>query len=210
MKRHIVIASVAAAALLTGGTAVAIAGSGSTDRARSSSTAPEALTAQASGTASGTTARASFSDAAEAALKAVPGTLASLDLDHGARTTWDADVLGDDGRWHEITLDASDARVLSQRVDRDENDPEDAAENAAEAAALKKATVTATEAARKAAPRSTVTSVEFDDDGTPAWEVEVVRDHTEHELYVDARSGKVTQAPADDDHDNDDDYGDDD
>ncbi|MEU2208655.1 PepSY domain-containing protein [Streptomyces hygroscopicus] len=206
MKRHIVIASVAAAALLTGGTAVAIAGSGngSTDRARSSSTAPEALTSQASGTASGTTARASFSDAAEAALKAVPGTLASLDLDHGARPTWDADVLGDDGTWHEITLDASDARVLSQRVDRDDNDPEDAAEDAAEAAALKKATVTATEAARKAAPRSTVTSVEFDDDGTPAWEVEVVRGHTEHELYVDAQSGKVTQAPADDDHDNDD------
>ncbi|MFI7308676.1 PepSY domain-containing protein [Streptomyces hygroscopicus] len=207
MKRHIVIASVAAAALLTGGTAVAIAGSGngSTDRARSSSTAPEALTSQASGTASGTTARASFSDAAEAALKAVPGTLASLDLDHGARPTWDADVLGDDGTWHEITLDASDARVLSQRVDRDDNDPEDAAEDAAEAAALKKAAVTATEAARKAAPRSTVTSVEFDDDGTPAWEVEVVRGHTEHELYVDAQSGKVTQAPADDDHDNDDD-----
>ncbi|MFE2028790.1 PepSY domain-containing protein [Streptomyces hygroscopicus] len=208
MKRHIVIVSVAAAALLTGGTAVAIAGSGSgsTDRARSSSTAPEAQISQASGTASGTTARASFSDAAEAALKAVPGTLASLDLDHGARTTWDADVLGDDGTWHEITLDASDARVLSQRVDRDDNDPEDAAE----AAALKKAAVTATEAARKAAPRSTVTSVEFDDDGTPAWEVEVVRGHTEHELHVDAQSGKVTQAPADDDHDNDDDYGDDD
>ncbi|GLV77419.1 PepSY domain-containing protein [Streptomyces hygroscopicus] len=207
MKRHIAIASVAAAALLTGGTAVAIAGSGngSTDRARSSSTASEALTSQASGTASGTTARASFSDTAEAALKAVPGTLASLDLDHGARTTWDADVLGDDGTWHEITLDASDARVLSQRVDRDDNDPEDAAEDAAEAAALKKAAVTATEAARKAAPRSTVTSVEFDDDGTPAWEVEVVRGHTEHELYVDAQSGKVTQAPADDDHDNDDD-----
>ncbi|WNE98933.1 peptidase M4 [Streptomyces luomodiensis] len=212
MKRNIVIASVAAAALLTGGTAFAVAGGGA-DRAPSSSAAAADAWAggQSGDRADGasTTTRASFSDAAEAALKAVPGTLASLDLDHGQ---WEADVLGKDGAWHEVTLDASDAKVVDQRVDRDDNDAEDAAEDAAEAAALKKAAVSATEAARKAASHGTVTSVEFDGDRTAVWEVEVVKNHKEHDLTVGLQSGKVTQAPADDDHgDNDsDDHGDDD
>jgi uncharacterized membrane protein YkoI len=199
MKRNIVIASVAVATLLAGGTAFAVAGNGADGGTRPSSTAPKALTSQAAD-ASGSTARASFTEAADAALKAVPGKLASLDLDHDARTTWDADVLGKDGKWHEVTLDASNAKVLSQRVDRDENDGEDAAEGAA----LKKATVSATEAARKAASRGTVTSVEFDGDGTPTWEVEVVKNHKEHDLNVDPQSSKITHPRADDDHGDDD------
>ncbi|MEK8172636.1 hypothetical protein NKH77_36140 [Streptomyces sp. M19] len=48
--------------------------------------------------------------------------------------------------------------------------------------------------------------MEFDDDRTASWEVEVVgTDHREHELAVDARTGEVTSAPADDDHDDHDD-----
>ncbi|MER7880863.1 PepSY domain-containing protein [Streptomyces solisilvae] len=197
MKR-IVIASVAAAALLTGGTAFAVAGGGN-DGAQSTSTASQPTDAPAA-------ARASLSDAAHAALKAVPGTLDSIDREHGR---WEADVLGKDGRWHEVTLDASNAKVIGQRIDRDTD-----AEDAAEARALRNADVSAIEAARKAASRGTVTSVEFDDDRTPAWEVETVKDHKERDLNVDAHSGKVTQAPADDhdgdDHDGDDDHGDDD
>ncbi|MEU9962712.1 PepSY domain-containing protein [Streptomyces malaysiensis] len=197
MKR-IVIASVAAAALLTGGTAFAVAGKG-TDDAQSTSTASQPTDAPAA-------ARASLSDAAHAALKAVPGTLDSIDREHGR---WEADVLGKDGKWHEVTLDASNAKVIGQRIDRDTD-----AEDAAEARALRNADVSAIEAARKAASRGTVTSVEFDDDRTPAWEVETVKDHKERDLNVDAHSGKVTQAPADDhdgdDHDGDDDHGDDD
>ncbi|PNG92822.1 PepSY domain-containing protein [Streptomyces malaysiensis] len=197
MKR-IVIASVAAAALLTGGTAFAVAGGGN-DRAQSTSTASQPTDAP-------TAARASLSDAAHAALKAVPGTLDSIDREHGR---WEADVLGKDGKWHEVTLDASNAKVIGQRIDRDTD-----AEDAAEARALRNADVSAIEAARKAASRGTVTSVEFDDDRTPAWEVETVKDHKERDLNVDAHSGKVTQAPADDhdgdDHDGDDDHGDDD
>ncbi|MBO3676602.1 PepSY domain-containing protein [Streptomyces sp. NEAU-YJ-81] len=204
MKRNIVIASVAAAALLTGGTAVAVAGTQS-----SSTGAPTTHAADAAGTtagesfsdaahASGTTARASFSDAAHAALKAVPGTLDSLDLDHGARTTWDAEILGKDGKWHEVTLDASNAKVLNQHIDRDTD-----AEDAAEAKALRNADVSATEAARKAASSGTVTSVEFDGDRTPVWEVETVKNHKERDLNVNAQSGKVTQAPSDDDGDDD-------
>ncbi|WPB90835.1 PepSY domain-containing protein [Streptomyces malaysiensis] len=197
MKR-IVIASVAAAALLTGGTAFAVAGGGN-DGAPSTSTASQPTDAPAA-------ARASLSDAAHAALKAVPGTLDSIDREHGR---WEADVLGKDGKWHEVTLDASNTKVIGQRIDRDTD-----AEDAAEARALRNADVSAIEAARKAASRGTVTSVEFDDDRTPAWEVETVKDHKERDLNVDAHSGKVTQAPADDhdgdDHDGDDDHGDDD
>ncbi|AQA14108.1 PepSY domain-containing protein [Streptomyces malaysiensis] len=197
MKR-IVIASVAAAALLTGGTAFAVAGGGN-DSAQSTSTASQPTDAPAA-------ARASLSDAAHAALKAVPGTLDSIDREHGR---WEADVLGKDGKWHEVTLDAANAKVIGQRIDRDTD-----AEDAAEARALRNADVSAIEAARKAASRGTVTSVEFDDDRTPAWEVETVKDHKERDLNVDAHSGKVTQAPTDDhdgdDHDGDDDHGDDD
>ncbi|AQW53461.1 PepSY domain-containing protein [Streptomyces violaceusniger] len=180
MKRNIVIASVTAAALLSG-TAVAVAGTQS-----SSTGAPTTHTTNASGT----TARASFSDAAHAALKAVPGTLDSLDRDHGR---WDAEILGKDGKWHEVTLDASNAKVLNQHIDRDTD-----AEDAAEAKALRNADISATEAARKAASSGTVTSVEFDGDRTPVWEVETVKNHKERDLNVNAQSGKVTQAPSDD------------
>ncbi|MER8154420.1 PepSY domain-containing protein [Streptomyces sp. NPDC094472] len=182
MKRNVVIASVTAAALLTGGTAVAVAGTqSSSPAARSASPA-----AQSTGM--------SLTEAANAALKAVPGTLDSLDRDHGARTTWDAEILGKDGKWHEVTLDASNGKVLNQHIDRDTD-----AEDAAEAKALRNADVSATEAARKAASRGTVTSVEFDSDRTPVWEVETVKNHKESDLNVNAQSGKVTQAPSDDD-----------
>ncbi|GAA0539255.1 MULTISPECIES: PepSY domain-containing protein [Streptomyces] len=187
MKRNIVIASVTAAALLTGGTAVAVA---------STTGAPTTHATNASGT----TARTSFSEAAQIALKAVPGTLGSLDRDHGARTTWDAEILGKDGKWHEVTLDASTGKVLNQHIDRDTD-----AEDAAEAKALRNADVSATEAARKAASRGTVTSVEFDGDRTQVWEVETVKNHKERDLNVNAQSGKVTQAPSDDDGDDGDD-----
>ncbi|MFJ1992846.1 PepSY domain-containing protein [Streptomyces asiaticus] len=184
MKRNIVIASVAAAALVTGGTAVAVAGT--------QSSSPAARSASPAAASTG----ASLTQAADAALKAVPGTLDSIDRDHGR---WEADVLGKDGKWHEVTLDAN-GKVIGQRVDPDDNDPEDAAE----AKALRNADVSAIEAARKAAPQSTVTSVEFDGDHSPVWEVETVKNHKERDLNVDAHSGKVTQTPADDDHDDDD------
>ncbi|WP_432253212.1 PepSY domain-containing protein [Streptomyces sp. HNM1019] len=202
MKRNIVIASVVAAALATGGTAVAVAGtqSSSSGTQSSSSAARSSSAAGQSGSAATASTGASLSQAAGAALKAVPGTLDSIDRDHGR---WEADVLAKDGTWHEVTLDAS-GKVLHQRVDRDDNDPEDAAE----AKALRQATVSATEAARKAASYSTVTSVEFDGDRTPVWEVDTVKNHKERDLIVDPQSGKVTQAPADDDHGDDD--GDDD
>ncbi|MEK8172637.1 hypothetical protein NKH77_36145 [Streptomyces sp. M19] len=38
------------------------------------------------------------------------------------KATWDVDVLGEDGRWHDLTLDADTAKVLDRHVDRDEED----------------------------------------------------------------------------------------
>ncbi|MEU8822845.1 PepSY domain-containing protein [Streptomyces sp. NPDC048636] len=143
-------------------------------------------------------ARVTLSDAAATALKAAPGTLSSIDLDDDARTTaWDAEILGKDGKWHEVGVDATSGKVLNQRVDREEAADSD---DAAERAALKKADVSAVEAARKAAAGgSTVTSVGIDDDRAAAWEVEVVKNHKERELTVDAQTGKVAQTASDDD-----------
>ncbi|MBL1102223.1 PepSY domain-containing protein [Streptomyces coffeae] len=217
MKRNIVIATVAAAALIGGGTAVALADSG-TGSARSSS-AGAAGAAPASGKVASyhsddrddadeadrghesvRTARVTLSDAAATALKAVPGTLSSIDLDDDARTAaWDAEILGKDGKWHEVTVDASSGTVLNQRVDRAETDD---ANDAGERTTLKKAEVSAVEAARKAATGGgTVTSVDLDDDHAPTWEVEVVKNHKEHDLTVDPQTGKVTRTASDDDRD---------
>ncbi|QKV92515.1 PepSY domain-containing protein [Streptomyces sp. NA02950] len=214
MKRNIVIATVAAAALIGGGTAVALADSG-TGSARSSygGAAGAAGAAQASGKVAAhpsesddkddadndakaaAKARVTLSDAAGSALKAVPGTLSSIDLDDDARTAaWDAEILGKDGTWHEVTVDASSGKVLDQHVDRGEDD------DARERAALRKAEVSAVQAARKAAAGGgTATSVDIDDDHAAVWEVEVVKNHKERELTVDAQTGKVAQAPSDDD-----------
>lgn len=148
-------------------------------------------------------AKVSAPDAAAAALKAVPGTVTGLDLDADRPgLVWDADVLGKDGKWHEITLDAGNARVLNQHVDHDEDDA------AQERAAAENARTDVSAAARAAASHGTVTSVELDDDhGTKAvWEAETVtKDGKEHKLLVDPQSGKLSTVPAHDaDDDNDD------
>ncbi|WP_432035759.1 PepSY domain-containing protein [Streptomyces cucumeris] len=228
MKRNIVIATVAAAALIGGGTAVAMA-DGGTGGAQSSSSGAAGTTGKVAAyhsddtddtddaddaddrdgkddtdgadreAGSVKTARVTLSDAAGTALKAAPGTLSSIDLDDDARNAvWDAEILGKDGKWHEVGVDASSGKVLDQRVDRDEDD------DAAERAALKKADVSAVEAARKAASGGgTVTSVGIDDDRAAAWEAEVVKNHKERDLTVDAQSGKVTQNVSDDDRNDD-------
>ncbi|MCZ1007444.1 PepSY domain-containing protein [Streptomyces lydicus] len=152
-------------------------------------------------------AKVSAPDAAAAALKAVPGTVTGLDLDADRPgLVWDADVLGKDGKWHEITLDAGNARVLNQHVDHDEDD------DAQERAAAKNARTDAAAAARSAASHGTVTSVELDDDhrGKAVWEVETItKNGKEHKLLVDPQSGNVTAAPAHDTDDDDNDGADD-
>ncbi|TJZ46043.1 peptidase M4 [Streptomyces piniterrae] len=248
MKRNIIIATAAAAALIAGGTATAVAvngsdGPGSTQSGAQTSAQLAAQDAGAHGTGpakaqqraqpqaqtqgqssirvqddgrdddgredlrEAAAAKVSAPQAAAAALKAVPGTVTGLDLDSDRPgLVWDADVLGKDGKWHEITLDAGNARVLNQRVDHEDDD-----DHARERAALKNAEapkITAATAARTAAAHGTVTSVDLDDDhrGKAVWEVETVtKDGKEHKFLVDPQSGKLTAAPAqgDDDGDND-------
>lgn len=237
MKRHLIIATAAAAALVAGGTVTAVAVSNDAGSANAASggqlpakTVAHDAGAQASGTAQvqdgrssipmqdddangqeeireANAAKVSAPDAAAAALKAVPGTVTGLDLDADRPgLVWDADVLGKDGKWHEITLDAGNARVLNQHVDHDEDD------DAQERAAAKSARTDAAAAARSAASHGKVTSVELDDDhrGKAVWEVETItKDGTEHKLLVDPQSGNVSAAPAHDTDDDDNDGADD-
>ncbi|MFF8783622.1 PepSY domain-containing protein [Streptomyces sp. NPDC015125] len=238
MKRHLIIATAAAAALVAGGTVTAVAVSNDAGSAKAASggqltaqTAAHHAGPQASGTAQvqdgsssirmqdddangqeeireANAAKVSAPDAAAAALKAVPGTVTGLDLDADRPgLVWDADVLGKDGKWHEVTLDAGNGRVLNQHLDHGDDD------DAQERAAARNATTDAAAAARTAAAsHGTVTSVELDDDhGTKAvWEVETVtKDGKEHKVLVDPQSGKLSAVPAHDADDDDNDGADD-
>ncbi|WP_432145911.1 PepSY domain-containing protein [Streptomyces sp. bgisy084] len=225
MKRHLIIATAAAAALVAGGTvtAVAVSADGSGTRSGAPVSAAHDTAPAGSGTAhvqdgsssirmqdddangqedrrEARAAKVSAPDAAAAALKAVPGTVSGLDLDvDRAGLVWEADVLGKDGKWHEVTLDAGNARVLNQRIDHDDDDDAD------ERAALRNAHTDAASAARTAAPHGTVTSVDLDDDrGKAVWEVETLaKDGKEHKLVVDPQSAKLSAVPAQADDDND-------
>ncbi|MEU8785103.1 PepSY domain-containing protein [Streptomyces sp. NPDC048637] len=234
MKRHLIIATAAAAALVAGGTVTAVAvshdGSGSA-RSGAPVTAQPAAHDTGSGTAQVQDSRSSIHlqdddadgqeetrearaakvtapDAAAAALKAVPGTVAGLDLDADrSGLVWDADVLGKDGKSYEVTLDAGTARVLNQHIDHDDDD------DARERAALQNTRTDAGTAARTAAAsHGTVTSIELDDDhrAKAVWEVETVtKDGKEHKLLVDAQSGNLSAVPAHDADDDDNDGADD-
>ncbi|UZJ29569.1 PepSY domain-containing protein [Streptomyces endophytica] len=198
MKRHLAIATAAAAALLAGGTvtAVAVSGSGSGNGAPAAGHSPQDTEDLHEAGA----ARVSAPQAAAAALKAVPGKVSGLDLDQDRPgLVWDADVLGKDGKWHEVTLDARTARVLNQHVDREDDD-----DHTGERTALNHARTDAATAARKAAAEhGTVTSVELDDDhrAKAVWEVETVtKDGTEHKLLIDPHTGTLNTAPAHDDN----------
>lgn len=228
MKRQLIIATAAAAALVAGGTVTAVAVSNDASGSARSGAPVSAQSAGHDTGAPGTAqvkdggssirmqdddadqdlrearvAKVSAPDAAAAALKAVPGTVSGLDLDADrSGLVWEADVLGKDGKWHEITLDAGNARVLNQHVDQDDDDDAD------ERAALQNARTDAAAAARTAASHGTVTSVELDDNdgGKPVWEVETItKDGKEHTFLVDPQSAKPSAVAAQDTDDDADD-----
>ncbi|GAA3180124.1 MULTISPECIES: PepSY domain-containing protein [Streptomyces] len=225
MKRRFVLAATAAAVLIAGGATTAVAvntGGPGSPQSDARTSAQLAATAGAQGAAadggredreageSGDAGRVAGakSDAAQAAvaaLRAVPGTVTEIELDEerGA-LVWEADVLGRDGAWHDLTLDPLTTRVLRSHTDRDTSG---AHGQDRVRAALHGTTVDAASAARAVGQgRGTVTSVDFEDDhGAKAvWEVETVtRDGKEHTYLVDPRTAAVSTAPADDrdDHD---------
>ncbi|MDT0428940.1 PepSY domain-containing protein [Streptomyces salyersiae] len=191
MKRTIAISAVTAAVLVGGGVATAVAfaadddgGKGpdqvtrSADRAEQSRATGEPVT---------------LDEALASALKSVPGTVTEAELDDddddGGRTVWELDVYGTDKAWHDVTVDAGSAKVLSARDD-DDNDARDRHAPRSAAVSLK----AAVDAATGAHP-GTVTSVDLDDDEDEPlrWEVDVTaEDGARYDLNVDARTGKVT------------------
>ncbi|MFD0338621.1 PepSY domain-containing protein [Streptomyces sp. NPDC127117] len=203
MKRKFVIAAVTAAVLVGGTAATAVAFSdddGHDREARSS-------------VKSGDTARTGVAEAVTSAVEAVPGTVTEAELDdEDGGLVWELDVYGSDKVWHDVTVDAGNGKVLGKHTsdddgddDRDRHAPRSApvSLNAAVDAALK-------------TQSGTVTSVDLDDNdgrsgGALHWEVDVRgKDGGQHELNVDANTGKVTVDRSDDGHGDDDRDGDDD
>ncbi|MFI8002542.1 PepSY domain-containing protein [Streptomyces sp. NPDC086010] len=202
MKRNITVAALTAAVLVGGGLVTTAAFADSDDGTKDERTAGSTGPGAASRTVT-------LDDAVATALKAVPGTVTEAglddddDADDGARTVWELDVYGSDRTWHDVTVDARSGKVLSEREDDDDDDGRRAPRPAA----------VSLDAAVKAAlgdRPGTVTSVDLDDDGddggkaAPHWDVDVTGgDGKQHELNVDAKSGKVTADRADDDGDGD-------
>ncbi|MFE8911717.1 PepSY domain-containing protein [Streptomyces globisporus] len=238
MKRNVTIAAITAAVLIGGTTAATVAfadSDGDRDRTstRSASTvsladadATDDRTDDASddrsddrAPAAAKGARISLDQAVAAALKSVPGTVTEAELDeddddHDGRAVWELDVRGSDKKWHDVTVDAGNGKVLKTRGDdnddRDRHAPRSSAVTLNEAAA----------AALKTAPGA-VTSIDLDDDSGSRsdvlrWDVDIAgKDGKQHELRVDARTGKATvdrdddNDRADDRNDDQDDHGDD-
>ncbi|MEU0948574.1 PepSY domain-containing protein [Streptomyces canus] len=181
MKRNIVIATLTAAALATGGTVAAFA-SGNNE-------------ATATQRPANTGARITAAEAIAAALKHTPGTAVSADLDDGA-DAWEVSVVKGDGSEDEVRIAPDSGKVLGAQ--RDTDDDHDA-DDRAELAAVKGAHTDAREAALAAAAKGTVTEVGLDDErGTVAWTADTVKDGKHSEWKVALDSGKVTQNRDDD------------
>jgi uncharacterized membrane protein YkoI len=121
MNRKLVIAAVAASALAVGGTTAAFAGD-------SDGTAPAAAGQSANDDRDDaktlSEAKVSAKEAIDKALASVDGKVESVELDDedGGRLAWDADVLGKDGQWHELRIDADSGKVTQQADEDDRGD----------------------------------------------------------------------------------------
>ncbi|MFB8141999.1 PepSY domain-containing protein [Streptomyces parvus] len=232
MKRNVTIAAITAAVLIGGTTAATVAfadSDGDRDVRSTGSASAVSLadddrddrddrTDDASddrsddrAPAAAKSARISLDQAVAAALKSVPGTVTEAELDdddddHDGRAVWELDVRGSDKKWHDVTVDATNGKVLKTRDDdnddRDDHAPRSSAVTLNQAAA----------AALKTAP-GTVTSIDLDDDDDDngrrgevlRWDVDIAgKDGKQHELRVDAETGKVTVDRDDDGDDRDD------
>ncbi|BBJ47341.1 hypothetical protein SSPO_100590 [Streptomyces antimycoticus] len=141
--------------------------------------------------------KVSYDEATAKALKAVPGTATSAELDTADRNgslIWEVDVFGKDHTNHDVTIDAGDGTVLNKHTDRDDDAAEDAAETQALLKGDKIGHGKATDQALKAVP-GTVASFSLDDNdrnGATVYEVDVLgKDHKSHDVTVDAAGGKV-------------------
>ncbi|MFJ2591650.1 PepSY domain-containing protein [Streptomyces erythrochromogenes] len=185
MKRSRYASAATAVVLMTGGP-VAVATTAAADPARTVTAAPAAPRADVTA-----------ESAAAAALKHYPGVIESLDKDG---SVWHVDVISKDGKGH-VELEVSASGSVTEQ-DRDTD------ENAAENKPLVSAKVTAQQAMKAAltAHPGQVTTVEWDDDGTASWHVEVKgKDGKTWDVQVDPTTGKVTRSGSDSDSDDGDD-----
>ncbi|GLW44406.1 hypothetical protein Stsp02_00680 [Streptomyces sp. NBRC 14336] len=205
MKRNIVIATVAVAALVGGG-AFAASASGDDDSApvrgktnvqtvaddrddRDDLDDRDDRDNRDDDSRDGTlrTAEVTAADAVAAALKHTPGTAVSVDLEDDGADHWKVDVVKSDGTEYEVRVAPDTGKALGAQRDDDSDGRE-------ELAALRGTAVTAEEAARAAAAKGTVVEVDLDDDGPAVWSVET----TQGEWTVDAKTSTVTQERDDD------------
>ncbi|MGW0597817.1 PepSY domain-containing protein [Streptomyces sp. NPDC002776] len=200
MKRNLVIATVAAAALVTGGTFAAYA-SGDDDGAPAQRDSNTRVADDRDDSQDGTrdddtaevrTAGVTAADAVTAALKHTPGTAVAVDLEDDGEDAWEVDVVTSDGTEYTVRIATGSGKVLGADRDDDSDGRDDLA-------ALKGTSVDAREAARAAAARGTVTEVDLDDDGPAVWTVET----TKGEWKVDPRTAELTQDRDDTDTDTD-------
>ncbi|MFJ5558877.1 PepSY domain-containing protein [Streptomyces sp. NPDC093250] len=195
MKRNIVIAVVAAAALVGGGTATAIGVSGGEGGGSGSVSSPAVRAGDDDGRdddgrGERVSGEVTAADAIAAALKHTPGIAVSAELhDDGS---WEVEVLGRGDSWRSVRVDPGSGKVLGAWADYED----DAGEVRA---ALKGASVSAQEAAEVAGAKGTVVSVELDDDGDLGWEAETRGSSGgERDWRVDVRSGEVSVERGDD------------
>lgn len=211
-------AAVLAATVVLGGagaaTAVAFADDGSHDSSRDSG---DRSSSDRDGTRDGsdddgtptTKTKVDLKQAAVAAVASVAGKVTSVELEgHRGKAVWKVDVVTAKGAEHEVTVNTTSGKVTSNRIDHGDTD-----DDAALARSAKTGLGQAVDAALKKI-HGTATSAELDDDSrrSVVWHVDVTdAKGAEHEVTVDARSGKVTGVQADDDHhrSDDDDRGDD-
>ncbi|MEU8788766.1 PepSY domain-containing protein [Streptomyces sp. NPDC048643] len=216
MKRNIVIATVAAAALIAGGTAtsLAVTGNGTTAPATRASGQPGAdddLAGDRQGGRDGGRDDASVEgsnrsggkavtaqDAIARALGHTPGTAVGAELDdENGSVVWEVEIIGGDGTWHDVRVSPAEGRILGSRTEREDD-------TARVRAALNGTSVSAAEAARAAAAKGRVTEIDVDEDSrTPVWKVETLSSKgVEQEWRVDLDTARIT---ADRDHGSDDD-----
>ncbi|WP_327578495.1 PepSY domain-containing protein [Streptomyces sp. NBC_00145] len=192
MKRNIVIATIAAVALIGGGTATAVAVSGGDDDTTSAGTSTTSRGTghddnRAEHVTELKTAKVTASDAIAAALKSVPGTAVSAELDdENDHVVWEVEVLNGT-TWHDVLVDPATGKVTGSHTSRHDD-------TTRVTAALKGAQTSAQDAARAAAVKGTVTEIDLDDDGTAhAWEAETTAANgTDADWRVDLRTGAVT------------------
>ncbi|MEU5987955.1 PepSY domain-containing protein [Spirillospora sp. NPDC047418] len=194
--RGLLVTVVAAGVLAGGGATAAVAASHDDDPAPRANPAGERHDDAAPKTA------VSLAQAVDAALKAAPGTVAEIELDdeHG-RTAWEVDIVAANGERRDVTVDAADGKVLTNRADdRDDDDRDDGEDDPAALRGAKVTAAAAADAALKAVP-GRVTSADFETEhGKAVWEVDVAgKDGAEHELTIDAADGKVLLKEVDED-----------